>query len=93
MFADWLKGVTIWWWKAPASASHEHEEYTPVGTTQLMAMAVANIDKRLTEALGGESGPVFDEAMKLKGHAHRYDTMVNDGIWRCGICGAPKPKE
>ncbi len=26
-------------------------------------------------------------------HVHAYDTMLSDGIWRCGICGEPRPRE
>lgn len=53
---------------------------------------------------GGLLGGALSRRVKLRlrvippreqeiGHAHRFDTMGGDGVWRCGDCSAPRNGE
>lgn len=55
-------------------------------------------------AAGGLLGGALSRRVKLRmreippraqesGHAHRFDTMGGDGVWRCGDCGSPRSGE
>lgn len=37
--------------------------------------------------------PSFGALIDAGEHEHEFNHMLRDGVWRCGICKAPRPKE
>lgn len=65
-----------------APAQHEHtlvEHYHRIGPHEHPEFGVTKAKSRKAEA--------------QTVHEHSFDTMKGDGIWRCGICGIPRPAE